>query len=417
MSRQRKSESGQSRLIPFLFIMIMATSGIVAAMNSTMNGSFTGSFVQTPVNATKTIEETKTIEIWANTSIDLEVNQSFARALLTLDNGSVLNGQEMKFYLNGGFVESGITDLQGFTEIGLNLDSGSHLVKAEFEGNPSMFLNPSETETGMLIGNVSGPNATLPIEELPMNLSSLVQGEIEIGSPVEWARTVSVTNPANTTIYNHSLQLSVPQDALGIRVFRDSILISNSSEVLIPEMEPNESISLEVKFYTPPVKVDILELDLDLISLLPPEARNIQVFEKDRLIASYPTVEKAKLVVPGMERKIFVYHNSSLHYHNLTVEIPSETRNITFFEERGEGIKDITDKVEFVENRVRWFIPRLSGVNGTIVSSPGIEKTQGLAAVGEPVDWILKMENLTVEYQTPAPGKEEQNIATGKRVV
>jgi hypothetical protein len=165
MSRKlQKSETGQSQLFLSLFIIFLA-SGIVIATNSTINGSFT----QTIPNFTQTVKKTFQLEVWVNTSINLELNGNIARAVLLLDNNSMLSEQEIKFYLNGSFIGSKSTDSDGKAEISLNLSYGYYVVKAVFEGNNSLYLNPSERVKIIEIGqNITPPekNVTQPIESL-----------------------------------------------------------------------------------------------------------------------------------------------------------------------------------------------------------------------------------------------------------
>jgi hypothetical protein len=136
----KKSEVGQSQLLLSLFAILLSL-GIVIATNSTTNGSFTQILA---TSSTKTTEKVALLEVWANTSINLEINQSFAKALLLLDNGTSLQGQEIKFYLNDTLLGSSITDSQGYATIDLNLTNGFYFIKAVFEGNSSLYLNPSE---------------------------------------------------------------------------------------------------------------------------------------------------------------------------------------------------------------------------------------------------------------------------------
>ncbi|MEM5781782.1 MAG: hypothetical protein QXD43_01120, partial [Candidatus Aenigmatarchaeota archaeon] len=132
----KSSVSGQSQmLIPVLVIL---TSALVLAANATLNmTSPTGNFL--PIVQTQ--EKSFSVEVWANTSLSLEIEESNAKALLLLDNGTALEGQEVKFYLNESFIGSNLTDSQGIAYFFVN-SSGN--LKAVFEG--SEYLNPTYTE-------------------------------------------------------------------------------------------------------------------------------------------------------------------------------------------------------------------------------------------------------------------------------
>ncbi len=131
---------GQSQLlIPLLVIL---TSTIVLAVNATFNltnnSSLTGNFL----SIQQSEENNFSIEVWANTSLTLESNQIDVKALLFLDNGTILEGQEIKFYLNDTIINSSFTDSTGSVEISFN---STGALKAVFDGNDSLFLNPSES--------------------------------------------------------------------------------------------------------------------------------------------------------------------------------------------------------------------------------------------------------------------------------
>jgi hypothetical protein len=133
-------KSGQSQLlIPLIVILtsalVFATNTYINATNSTQTGEFL---------VTQQVEERNfSIEVWANTSIRLESDEFFVRAVLTLDNGTLLKDQQVDFYLNGSSVYNIFTNSEGVAEIPIP-DNG--IVRAIFNGNPSLFFNPSQGE-------------------------------------------------------------------------------------------------------------------------------------------------------------------------------------------------------------------------------------------------------------------------------
>ena len=82
-----KGHSGQSQLlIPIIIILTsvlaLAANTTIDYLNSTVNNStITGNFLAIP----QTIEKSFPIEIFANTSISLDVKGNSVRATLTLD--------------------------------------------------------------------------------------------------------------------------------------------------------------------------------------------------------------------------------------------------------------------------------------------------------------------------------------------
>ncbi|MEM5855336.1 MAG: hypothetical protein QW472_03390, partial [Candidatus Aenigmatarchaeota archaeon] len=156
----RKSEVGQSQLF-LAFLVLLSGITLVIATNS----SLTGNFVFRNEDSASTF-----IEVWANTSIKLDAIDNLIIARLLLDNSSSLAGQEIKFYLNESFFASVITDEGGEAKLSLDLNN-SYVLKAVFEGNSSLFLNPcfSEIEVKKVEENLSEENVTIP----EVNLSYL----------------------------------------------------------------------------------------------------------------------------------------------------------------------------------------------------------------------------------------------------
>jgi len=126
-------------LIPLLIII---TSTIVFAANTTISTS----------NLTITEERGFTIEVWANTSIALSLEGNLVKAILILDNGTLLENQQLDFYLNNSLVNSILTDSDGYAEL-LISESGSYVLRTVFSGDPSLFLNPSESILELEIKN------------------------------------------------------------------------------------------------------------------------------------------------------------------------------------------------------------------------------------------------------------------------
>jgi hypothetical protein len=173
-----KSSAAQSEiLIAILFLGLV--SGAVIAQNATNITNFTGDFLanisisdashqQIPLSGgesgnvtrvpsaaqTITVEATDTIEIWANTAIELPLERTAfydnetleLEITLFLDNGDVIPDAEIEFYLDGNLIGSNSTDLYGQANLNLPLGglSGSHALSVVFNGRD--FMNPSEEQ-------------------------------------------------------------------------------------------------------------------------------------------------------------------------------------------------------------------------------------------------------------------------------
>ncbi|MHA1835673.1 MAG: hypothetical protein ACTSYQ_01905, partial [Candidatus Odinarchaeia archaeon] len=77
-----------------------------------------------------------------------------------------------------------------------------------------------------------------------------------------------------------------------------------------------------------------------------------------KLVATYPNLQQANLKLPGSEKKIYVYHNSSLIYKNVTIELPYEENVIFSRIINGKEIDAFNDtKIE--GGKIIWTIPKL----------------------------------------------------------
>ena len=122
-----------------LSIALIASSEVYA--NSSANQTFS--------SITKTIEKITDVGVWANTLIKIGIKENIVRALLLLDNETILANQEVNFYLDDSLISSEITDAEGYAEIFLNpynFSLGTYSLNASFPGDSSFYLNPSSDE-------------------------------------------------------------------------------------------------------------------------------------------------------------------------------------------------------------------------------------------------------------------------------
>ncbi len=105
--KYQKSETGQSQLIFSLFFLFLASSAVFA-YNATINGSLNQTI---PLyNNTTSIEETVQVEIWANTSLTIEINDELIKAMLSMDNGSVIPERSIEFFVDSVSAGPYLTD-------------------------------------------------------------------------------------------------------------------------------------------------------------------------------------------------------------------------------------------------------------------------------------------------------------------
>ncbi|MFH1711276.1 MAG: hypothetical protein ABH840_03120 [Nanoarchaeota archaeon] len=138
-------------LMVLIFSIVTATSFESLDINSSVN--------ETVAQIIKSIEKITDIEVWANTLIKIGMKEDIIRALLVMDNETPLSAQEIDFYLNESLIESKSTNSEGYAEISFspyNLSSGNYSFKASFQGNSSLYLNPSDIEKQIEVINSNG---------------------------------------------------------------------------------------------------------------------------------------------------------------------------------------------------------------------------------------------------------------------
>ena len=130
-------------LITAIVLVLIASSTILAAGNSTaINSEILNNTLE------NIFEAVSQIEVWINTFIDIKQKEDTAEVLLYLDDGTSLSNQEIEFYLNNSLIDSQLTDSEGYARLifNPNISPGTYFFKAEFKGNPSLYLNPSFAE-------------------------------------------------------------------------------------------------------------------------------------------------------------------------------------------------------------------------------------------------------------------------------
>ncbi|MDP2860509.1 MAG: hypothetical protein Q8N98_02235, partial [bacterium] len=153
----KKKRKMRSRVITVIVLIVIMTSGILVVGSSTT------------INDTleNIVEVVSKIEVWANTFISIAIKQNSAEVLLSLDNRTALPNQEIEFYLDESLIDSQLTDSEGYAKLifNPNVSPGTYFFKAEFQGNPSLYLNPSFTEGQIEITELNGSREIMFIEQ------------------------------------------------------------------------------------------------------------------------------------------------------------------------------------------------------------------------------------------------------------
>ena len=221
------------------------------------------------------------------------------------------------------------------------------------------------------------------------------QGEIELGEPVNWSQHISITNHENFSISNFSVSIPLPIEYSNLSSDAGLTIIDSSIPV---DLAAGEDVSFNISYQTPPVRLVVTEEIISISDLIPPDAFDIGFYRE------IGTDEEG----PGLTTKINVkqvkvWHNSSMHYHEIPVAIEAE--ECEEIVELGDGTGMVAEMTTERSNEtVSWTIPKLSDRTYTVVE---VKREQGDARIGEPVEWQLDVSGTIIRYKTPAPYKSE----------
>ena len=221
------------------------------------------------------------------------------------------------------------------------------------------------------------------------------QGAIELGEPVNWSQHISITNHERFSISNFPVSIPLPIGYSNLSSDAGFTIIDSSIPV---DLAAGEDRSFNISYQTPPVRLAVIEESIGILDLIPPDAFDIEVYKEIGTEEEEPELT-AEITV----KQVKVWHNSSMHYHNISVAIDAE---------ECEGIAELADgagmvaeiTVERNNKTVSWTIPQLSDRTYVVVE---VTREQGDAEIDKPVEWQLNVSGTIVRYKTPAPFKRE----------
>ena len=293
-----------------------------------------------------------------NTSLpDERINDSLNESYVnsTLDNTTQVNNSvSNESYIN----ETNTSELNETVLDNTTLINDTNTTEPEIE-------EENNTESSLITGAAVTSETVayyiyygkIPQEvSLAISYGDLNQGKVVLNESVNWSQEIIVTN-SNSFEVDKEIDLDLPDGIYNLKIYSSGELVSQSKKVAV-NLNSGEEYNLLVNFRTSPVKLDIQETDLELASLLPPEARDIKVYSGNELIGSYRNLQEANLNLPGSGKKVFIYHNSSLTYSNFTVQFPfEEGMTLTKIKEGKE--LDAKNETEVIGGNLIWRISEL----------------------------------------------------------
>gem|GEM_PF-644837 len=229
------------------------------------------------------------------------------------------------------------------------------------------------------------------------------QGEAVVGEPVNWSQHISVTNREECSLSNFSVSIPLPIEHSNLSSDTGFAIIDSSVPV---DLAAGEGASFNISYQTPPVRLAVTEESISVSDLIPHDAFDIGVYKEIDAGEGGPGL-KDEITV----KQVKVWHNSSLHYHNIPVAI--EAKECEEIVELGDGTGIVAEvTTERINETLSWTIPELSDRTYTVVE---VTREQGDAEIGEPVEWQLNVSGTIVRYKTPAPFMQESKpvIADG----
>ncbi len=221
------------------------------------------------------------------------------------------------------------------------------------------------------------------------------QGLIEVGKPVNWSQHFSITNHRRFSISNFPVSIPLPPEHSNLS--SDAGFTITDSFISV-DLAAGEGASFNISYQTPPVRLAVTEESIGISDLIPPDAFDIGVYRE------IGTAEEGHgLTTEITVKQVKVWHNSSVHYHDIPVAIEAEVCEEIVELSDGTGmVADIP--VERSNETVSWMIPQLSDRTYAVVE---VEREQGDAEIDKPVEWQLNVSGTIVIYKTPAPFKSE----------
>jgi hypothetical protein len=246
--------------------------------------------------------------------------------------------------------------------------------------------------------------------DLEIEFGEREQCEIVVGEPVNWSQRISITNHENVSISNFSLTIPLPEEYSNLAADCDDarckLQDASQTRILHPiNIAASETLNCNITYQTDPVQLEVIEECIDISELIPPEAFDIEIYEQI-------SAEEPALSTEIPVKQVKVWHNSSMHYHDIPVAIEAEDcEQILELVEEGTGI-ETEIAVNQTEKTASWTISELSNKTYAVIA---VEQDQGDAEIAKPVEWVLNVSGTIVTYKTPAPYKTETEpvIANG----
>ena len=143
------------------------------------------------VQSGNTAEATAQVKVWADSQINLSVQQNAIKTTVLLDNGTPAENQNVDLYLNDyqspNFKNKTLFNLSG-------MSSGTYNLRVIYQGSPNQYINPTSLETqieisqqGISIGNAPNQTVQTTTQNTTQNETLSLSGCQEFTQQVLWS--------------------------------------------------------------------------------------------------------------------------------------------------------------------------------------------------------------------------------------
>lgn len=161
------------------------------------------------------IEKEIEIEVWADTSIEILKEDSMIKASLILDDGTLLENQELELYLDSQLIVTDKTNSNGYIERNFDLPNtspGTYSISGIFQGYPTQYLNPTSKEIHI---DVNGE------EIVKIQNETIPKGCTEFTEDILWLGTYTSNEEGSTKYYNWTPQNNCSEINLSTCIIHD----------------------------------------------------------------------------------------------------------------------------------------------------------------------------------------------------
>ncbi len=143
------------------------------------------------VQSGNTAEATAQVKVWADSQINLSVQQNAIKTTVLLDNSTPAENQNVDLYLNDyqspNFKNKTLFNLSG-------MSPGTYNLRVIYQGSPTQYINPTSLETqieisqqGISIGNAPGQTVQTTTQNTTQNETLSLSGCQEFTQQVLWS--------------------------------------------------------------------------------------------------------------------------------------------------------------------------------------------------------------------------------------